>query len=79
MEMNFEEALQELENIVDKLDDGQLSLDESLMLFENGIGLLSECNTKLKTARQKVEKLIEENENLKSEPFELQGGGTSGT
>lgn len=72
MEMNFEEALKELENIVDKLDDGQLSLDENLMLFEKGIGLVNECNTKLKTARQKVEKLVENNENLKSEPFELQ-------
>lgn len=72
MEMNFEEALKELENIVDKLDDGQLSLDENLMLFEKGIGLVSECNTKLKTARQKVEKLVEKNNTLKSEPFELQ-------
>lgn len=76
MEMNFEEALKELENIVDKLDDGQLSLDENLMLFEKGIGLVNECNTKLKTARQKVEKLVENNENLKSEPFELQDEST---
>ncbi|MFU8767988.1 MAG: exodeoxyribonuclease VII small subunit [Candidatus Methanoperedens sp.] len=76
--MNFEEALQELENIVDKLEDGQLSLDESLMLFEKGIKLVNECNTKLNTARQKVEKLVEENGNLKSESFELQDADTSG-
>ena len=72
MEMNFEESLQELETIVDKLEDGQLSLDESLMLFEKGIGLVNECNTKLKTARLKVEKLVEENDSLKSEPIEVQ-------
>ncbi|MBE0520785.1 MAG: exodeoxyribonuclease VII small subunit [Candidatus Methanoperedenaceae archaeon] len=78
MVMNFEEALQELENIVDKLEDGQLSLDESLMLFEKGIKLVNECNTKLNTARQKVEKLVEENGNLKSESFELQDADTSG-
>lgn len=78
MVMNFEEALQELENIVDQLEDGQLSLDESLMLFEKGIKLVNECNTKLNTARQKVEKLVEENGNLKSESFELQDADTSG-
>ena len=72
MEMNFEKSLQELETIVDKLEDGQLSLDESLMLFEKGIGLVNECNTKLKTARLKVEKLVEENDSLKSEPIEVQ-------
>ena len=72
MEMNFEKSLQELETIVDKLEDGQLSLDESLTLFEKGIGLVNECNTNLKTARLKVEKLVEENDSLKSEPLEVQ-------
>ena len=40
MEMNFEESLTELEGIVDKLEKGQLSLDESLMHFEKGIKLV---------------------------------------
>lgn len=72
MEMSFEESLTELEGIVDKLEKGQLSLDESLMLFEKGIKLVRECNTKLKSAQQKVEKLILENGDIKSEPFEVQ-------
>ena len=71
MEMSFEESLQELERIVEKLENGQLSLDESLALFEKGIKLVKECNTRLKNAQQKVEKLIEENGELKSEPFDL--------
>jgi len=71
MEMSFEESLQELERIVEKLENGQLSLDESLALFEKGIQLVKECNTRLKNAQQKVEKLIEENGELKSEPFDL--------
>jgi len=72
MEMSFEESLKELEGIADKLEKGQLSLDESLLLFENGIKLVRECNTKLKNARQNVEKLILENGDIKCEPFDAQ-------
>jgi exodeoxyribonuclease VII small subunit len=72
MEMSFEESLTELEGIADKLEKGQLSLDESLLLFENGIKLVRECNTKLKNAKQKVEKLILENGDIKTEPFDVQ-------
>jgi exodeoxyribonuclease VII small subunit len=71
MEMNFEEALLELEGIVEQLETGQLSLDESLQLFEKGIKLVRECDTKLKNADLKVGKLIEENGELKSEPLDL--------
>lgn len=72
MEMSFEESLIELEGIADKLEKGQLSLDESLLLFENGIKLVRECNTKLKNAKQNVERLILENEDIKSEPFDVE-------
>ena len=65
MEMSFEESLIELEGIADKLEEGQLSLDESLLLFEKGIKLVRECNTKLKDARQNVEELILENGDIK--------------
>lgn len=71
MEINFEDKLAELETIVENLEKGQLSLDESLELFEHGITLSRECNAMLKNARQKVEKLIEEDNNLKSEDFAL--------
>lgn len=71
MEMSFEESLAELENIVEKLENGQLSLGESLLLFDTGIKLVKECDTKLRNAQQQVEKLIEENNCLKFEPLEL--------
>ena len=71
MEMSFEESLTELEGIVDELEKGQLSLDESLMLFEKGIKLVRECNTKLMSAKQKVEQLVEENGEVNEEPFEV--------
>lgn len=72
MEMSFEKSLAELEGIVEKLEKGQLSLDESLMLFEKGIKLVRECNDKLKNAQQKVEQLIEENGELRTEKFEVE-------
>lgn len=78
MEMSFEESLQELENIVEKLEAGQLSLDESLLLFERGIMLVRECNSILKNAQQKVDKLIEENNEWMSVPLELQDESTQG-
>ncbi|PWB55321.1 MAG: exodeoxyribonuclease VII small subunit [Candidatus Methanoperedenaceae archaeon] len=71
MEMSFEESLKELEGIVDKLEKGQLSLDESLMLFEKGIKLVRECNTKIQCAQQKVEQLILENGGSRTEKFEM--------
>lgn len=74
MEMNFEEALLELEGIVEKLETGQLSLDESLQLFEKGIKLVKVCDKKLKSADLKVGKLIEENGELRSEPLDLGEG-----
>ncbi len=72
MEMSFEESLTELEGIVEKLEKGQLSLDESLMLFEKGIKLVRECNDKLKKAHQRVEQLIDENGELRTEKFEVE-------
>ena len=72
VEMSFEESLAELENIVQKLENGQLSLDESLLLFDKGIRLVRECDTMLKNTEQKVEKLIEENNCLRSEPIEVE-------
>ncbi len=71
MEMSFEESVKELEGIVEKLEKGQLSLDESLMLFEKGIRLVRECNTKIQCAQQKVEQLILENGESRTEKFEM--------
>jgi len=71
MEMNFEDKLAELETIVEDLEKGQLPLDESLELFEKAITLSRECNNILKNAKQKVEKLIEEDNDLRSEEMSL--------
>jgi exodeoxyribonuclease VII small subunit len=67
--ISFEESLEELESLVEKLERGQLTLDESLGLFERGMKLARICNQKLSKAERKIEILIEENGNLKTETF----------
>jgi exodeoxyribonuclease VII small subunit len=57
-EMKFEEALKKLEKIVEELESGSLSLDESLDKYEEGIRLSKACSKKLEIARKKVEILL---------------------
>ena len=57
---NFEEALEELEELVTSMEDGDLSLEDSLKAFEKGIKLTRECQTALKKAEQKVQVLLDE-------------------
>ena len=59
--INFEESLAELESIVDSLEAGELSLEESLKSFEKGITLTRNCQTALTEAEQKVKVLTEKN------------------
>jgi exodeoxyribonuclease VII small subunit len=55
---NFEESLGELEKIVGKLERGDLSLEESLELFEKGVGLSRECQERLSAAERRIEVLM---------------------
>ncbi len=57
-DMKFEDALKKLEKIVSELEDGDLSLDESLAKYEEGISLSKMCAKKLEAARKKVEVLL---------------------
>ena len=52
--ISFEEAMKRLEEIANKLENGQASLDESLALYEEGIKLVRYCNEKLDHAEQKI-------------------------
>ena len=53
-ELSFEAALSRLEEIVRRLESGSAPLDESLALFEEGVGLVKLCNDRLDSAEQKV-------------------------
>ena len=68
--LTFEQSLEELETLVDKLERGQLTLDESLETFESGMKLARVCTQKLTKAERKIEKLIEKNGELRTEPFD---------
>jgi len=60
--MKFEESLNRLEEIVKKLEEGEISLEESLPLFEKGIKLLTDLKEHLSKAETKIEKLIKDSE-----------------
>lgn len=69
-EPSFEEALENLERIVEQLEEGNLPLDETLKKFEEGIKLSRLCEKKLKQAQKKVSILIKNEEDiLKEVPF----------
>lgn len=57
--LSFEEALGELETLVRRLEEGKCPLDEAVKTFERGITLKNYCDNKLKTARLKVEQILE--------------------
>lgn len=67
---DFEQALETLEELVEAMEEGELSLEESLKAFEQGIKLTRECQTALEKAEQKVKLLVKEGEEPESEDFD---------
>jgi exodeoxyribonuclease VII small subunit len=73
-EKKFEEALQRLEKIVEELESGNLSLTESLKLFEEGVSLSRFLREELDKAERKIEILLKKEEGgFKKEPFQIKG------
>jgi exodeoxyribonuclease VII small subunit len=69
---NFEDSLLELEDIVEKLENGQISLQESMEMFERGIKLAGICNQILQESEQRIEQLIERNGEVETCDLEQQ-------
>ena len=67
---DFETALAELETLVEKMEQGDLSLDESLKQFERGVQLTRSCQQALKDAEQKVQLLLTKNGKETLQPFD---------
>jgi len=65
----FEAALTELEELVGQLEKGELSLEETLQRFEQGVGLVNNCQAALQRAEQTVEQVLERHGRLKTAPF----------
>lgn len=57
--LSFEQALQRLEQVVKELETGDLSLDNALALFQEGVALARQCGVQLDEAEAKIEKLLE--------------------
>ena len=67
--IDFGGALAELEALVEKMEDGNISLEESLKYFERGIALTRTCQKALAEAKQKVQILLEKNGDQQLRPF----------
>jgi exodeoxyribonuclease VII small subunit len=67
---DFEKAIQELENIVEHMEQGDVSLEESLKYFERGVQLTRACQQALKDAEQKVNILLEKSGHAELQEFE---------
>ncbi len=68
--MKFEDALKKLEEIVERMENGDVDLDKSLALFEEGVKLVRYCSDKLDEAKRKVEVLVKKGGTMVTAPFE---------
>lgn len=69
--LSFEAALKELEGIVARLEQGQVDLEDSIALYERGQALKVHCESKLKSAESRLEKIVQGGGKLTGEPVEL--------
>lgn len=69
--LSFEEALARLENIVRELESGRIKLDDAVAAYEQAVALKNLCETKLKAAQLKIEKIaVAPDGSVSAEPFE---------
>ncbi len=69
-DMNFEDAMKSLEQIANELENGELSLEQSVDKFEEGIKISKKCNEILEKAEKKISILIKNGDEIKEENFE---------
>ena len=69
-ELNFEQAIEELEGIAQELESGKLNLDDSIKKFEDGMKLSKKCTEYLENAEKRITVLIENKGELSEEKFE---------
>lgn len=68
-EINFEQSMQELEKIASELENGELTLEESITKFEEGMKLSKKCNEIIENAEKKITILLQNDGELKEENF----------
>ncbi len=72
MSKSFEEQMEALEEIVEELEKGELSLEDSVCKFEQGIKISKDCNKILEEAERKITILVNQNGDMKEENFETE-------
>lgn len=66
---HFEQSLAELETLVERMESGEMSLEDSLKAFERGIKHTRDCQNALDKAEQKVQLLLQKNGQMEAQPF----------
>ncbi len=69
--LTFEAALKELEAIVSRLEQGQVDLEDSIILYERGQALKAHCESKLRAAESRLEKIVQSGGQVTSEPMDI--------
>ena len=72
MSKSFEEQMEDLEQIVEELEKGELSLEASVSKFEEGIKISKQCNKTLEEAEKKITILVNQEGEMKEENFETE-------
>lgn len=70
--LSFEDAFKKLEQIADRLENGDITLDESMDVFEEGMALIKICNARLEKAESRLKKLIKDEDGFQLEFIELE-------
>ena len=71
-EISFEEAMGQLQDVVQELEKGTLNLDESVKKFEEGVKLSKQCNEMLENAEKKINLLIKKDDQIVEEQFDIE-------
>ncbi|NLM75398.1 MAG: exodeoxyribonuclease VII small subunit [Clostridiaceae bacterium] len=72
-DMPYEQAIAELESIVNLLESGELTLEDSMKMFEKGVGLVRYCNKKLDDIEKRITIILEENNQIDERDFTPEG------
>jgi exodeoxyribonuclease VII small subunit len=72
---HFEQSLAELESLVERMESGEMTLEDSLKAFEQGIKYTRDCQNALAKAEQKVQLLVQKNGQMEAQPFATPADG----
>ena len=72
-DMQFEEAMKRLEEVVHRLGEGDIALEEAISLYQEGVKLSRICSQKLDAIEAKITQLVEEDGQWKQKPFHVEG------